>query len=67
MLLASGVAIATDFSKGLPADRSGDLKTALAEWTLLADQGNAGAPHSSFSKSLICCAFMRLVNPYLQR
>ena len=43
MLLASGVASAADFSKGLQAYKAGDFKTALAEWTPLAEQGNADA------------------------
>ena len=43
MLLASGVASAADFIKGLAAAQSGDFKTALAEWTPLAEQGDASA------------------------
>ena len=43
LLLGSGVAVAADFSKGLQAAQSGDFKTALAEWTPLAEQGNAMA------------------------
>ena len=43
MLLAGGVASAADFSKGVEAYNSGDFKTALAEWTPLAEQGNAMA------------------------
>ena len=43
MLLASGVAVAADLSKGLKAYNSGDFKTALAEWTPLAEQGYAKA------------------------
>ena len=43
LLLSSGVAIAADFSKGLQAAQSGDFKTALAEWTPLAEQGNSDA------------------------
>ena len=40
MLLASGVAIAADFNKGLDAFNAGNFKTALAEWTPLAEQGD---------------------------
>jgi TPR repeat protein len=43
LLLASGVASAADFNKGLEAAQSGDFKTALAEWTPLAEQGDADA------------------------
>ena len=43
LLLGSGVAVAADFSVGLQAAQSGDFKTALAEWTPLAEQGNAMA------------------------
>ena len=43
LLLGSGVAVATDFDKGLKAAQSGDFKTALAEWMPLAEQGNANA------------------------
>jgi len=43
LLLASGVASAADFNKGMEAAQSGDFKTALAEWTPLAEQGNASA------------------------
>ena len=43
MLLSSGVAMAADFNKGLKAAQSGDFKTALAEWTPLAEQGYADA------------------------
>ena len=46
MLLASGVASAADFNKGLEAAQSGDFKTALAEWTPLAEQGNASAQYN---------------------
>ena len=41
LLLGSGVAVAADFSVGLQAAQSGDFKTALAEWTPLAEQGLA--------------------------
>ena len=40
LLLGSSVAIAADFGKGLEARNSGDFKTALDEWTPLAEQGN---------------------------
>ena len=43
LLLASGVAVAADFGKGLEAKNSGDFKTVLAEWIPLAEQGNAMA------------------------
>ena len=43
LVLASGVAVAADFGKGLEAKNSGDFKTALAEWIPLAEQGNAMA------------------------
>ena len=36
-------AVAADFNKGLKAAQSGDFKTALAEWTPLAEQGYADA------------------------
>jgi TPR repeat protein len=43
ILLGSGVAVAADYDKGLKAAESGDFKTALAEWTPLAEQGDADA------------------------
>jgi TPR repeat protein len=43
MLLSSGVALAADYDKGIEAYESGDFKTALVEWTPLAEQGNAKA------------------------
>jgi len=46
LLLGSGVAVAADFNKGLSAYQSGDFKTALAEWTPLAEQGDAEAQYS---------------------
>jgi TPR repeat protein len=46
MLLASGVASAADFYKGLEAAQSGDFKTALAEWTPLAEQGDSDAQYN---------------------
>ena len=46
MLLSSGVAIAADFNKGLQAAQAGDFKTALAEWTPLAKQGNVKAQYN---------------------
>jgi TPR repeat protein len=46
MLLGSGTAVALDFDKGLKAAQSGDFKTALAEWTPLAEQGDADAQNN---------------------
>ena len=46
MLLSSGVAVAADFNKGLQAAQAGDFKTALAEWTPLAEQGYASAQYN---------------------
>jgi TPR repeat protein len=43
MLLACGVANAADFNKGMEAAQSGDFKTALVEWTPLAERGHASA------------------------
>ena len=43
LLLGNGVAVAADFNKGFQAAQSGDYKTALAEWTPLAEQGDADA------------------------
>ena len=37
MLLSSGVVVAADYDKGLNAYESGDYKTALSEWTPLAE------------------------------
>ena len=45
MLLGSGVAVAADFDKGLMAYKAGDYKSALAEWTPLAEQGDAKAQY----------------------
>ncbi len=45
ILFNSEVAIAADFQKGLTAAASGDFKTALAEWTPLAEQGYANSQH----------------------
>jgi hypothetical protein len=42
-LLGSGLAVAADFKKGRQAAKTGDWKTALAELTPLAVQGNADA------------------------
>ena len=43
-LIGSGGAVwAQDFNKGLKAARSGDFATAMKEWKLLAQQGNAKA------------------------
>ena len=46
ILLGSGVAVAADYDKGLLAYNSGDFKTALAEWTPLAEQGLARAQNN---------------------
>ena len=46
LLLSSGVAIAADFNKGLQAAQAGDFKTALAEWTPLAEQGYVDAQYN---------------------
>ena len=46
LLLASGVASAADFNKGLKAAQAGDFKTALAEWTPLAEQGDIEAQYN---------------------
>ena len=46
MLLSSGVAIATEYNKGFQAAQAGDFKTALAEWTPLAEQGDASAQYN---------------------
>jgi len=45
-LLGNGVAVAADFNTGLQASKAGDFKTALAEWTPLAEQGNADAQYN---------------------
>ena len=45
LLLSSGVAVAADFNKGLMAAHLGDFKTALAEWTPLAEQGHDTAQY----------------------
>ena len=45
LLLSSSVAVAADFNKGLKAYNSGDIKTALAEWTPLAEQGDAATQY----------------------
>ena len=46
LLLGNGVAVAADFDKGINAYDSGDYKTALAEWTPLAEQGHAVAQYN---------------------
>ena len=46
MLLVSTVAGAADFGKGLLAAQSGDFKTALSEWTPLAERGHASAQYN---------------------
>ena len=43
LLLGNGVAVADARSAGMKAYNSGDYKTAIAEWTPLAEQGDAGA------------------------
>ncbi|MDB9753099.1 sel1 repeat family protein [Oceanospirillaceae bacterium] len=45
MIFGSGVALADNFYKGFDAYRSGDFKTALIEWTPLAEQGHAKAQY----------------------
>jgi len=40
MLMASGLVFSADFNKGLKAAQSGDYKTAIAEFTPLAEQGD---------------------------
>lgn len=46
MLFSNGVAVAAaDFDKGMDAYDSGDYKTALAEWTPLAERGDADAQY----------------------
>jgi hypothetical protein len=39
----AGTVCAQDFDKGLRAAQSGDYATALKEWTVLAEQGDAEA------------------------
>ena len=39
-------AMAADFNKGLKAAQSGDFKTALIEWTPLAEQGDVDAQYN---------------------
>jgi TPR repeat protein len=46
MLLCSGVVVAAEFDKGFKALQSGDFKTAIAEWTPLAEQGHAPAQNN---------------------
>ena len=46
MIFGSGVVLAADFNKGLEAAQSGDFKTALAEWTPLAEQGDSDAQYN---------------------
>jgi TPR repeat protein len=46
LLLGSGMAVAADFDKGLKAYSSGDIETALAEFTPLAEQGHALAQYN---------------------
>ena len=46
MLMSSGMVVAADFNKGLKAAQSGDFKTALAEWTPLAEEGYASAQYN---------------------
>ena len=42
---AGGVAIAQDYDAGLKAAQAGDFQTALKEWKMLADQGDAYAQY----------------------
>ena len=46
LLFGNGVAVAADYNKGLKAYHLGDFKTTIAEWTLLAEQGNFAAQHN---------------------
>ena len=47
VILSNGsVVFAADFDKGLQAAQAGDFKTALAEWTPLAEQGNVKAQYN---------------------
>ena len=46
LLFGNGVAVAADFDKGLKAAQSGDFKTALIEWTPLAEQGDVDAQYN---------------------
>ena len=46
LLLSSSVAVSADFNKGLQAAQAGDFKTALAEWTPLAEQGYVDAQYN---------------------
>ena len=43
---AGGVAIAQDYDAGLKAAQAGDFQTALKEWKMLADQGDAYAQYN---------------------
>ena len=55
MLLGNGLVVSADFNKGLKAAQSGDFKTALVEWTPLAEHGNAEAQYnlgSMYAKGL---------------
>ena len=63
ILLGSGVAVAADFNKGLKAAQSGDFKTALAEWTPLAEQGDAIAQYNlgiMYANGEVC---QRMIRP----
>ena len=46
LISSAGAVWAQDFNKGLKAAQSGDFATALKEWTLLAEQGNADAQYN---------------------
>jgi len=46
ILLSSGMAVAADFNKGIKAAQSGDFKTAIAEWTPLAERGDTDAQYN---------------------
>ena len=45
-MATAGSVCAQDFNKGLRAAQSGDFATALKEWTVLAEQGDAAALHN---------------------
>ena len=46
LMLAPSAGVAQDFDAGLRAYDAGDFATALSEWMLLADQGNARAQYN---------------------
>ena len=45
-VVLSGAAYAQNFQKGLAAAQAGDYATALQEWRLLAEQGDASAQYN---------------------